>query len=71
MQAEIENVVRAYKMDVRKEQELLFSILASLAVRSRARQRMTTEIAEAVLKCRQKSENLRNTAPQSPIFPTP
>ena len=52
MQAEIENVVRAFKKEARKEQDLLFSVLKSLTVRSRARQQLANEIAGAVVKCR-------------------
>lgn len=59
MQTEIENVVLAFNKELKKERDLLFSFLKSLAVRSCARHNLANEIAEAVVKSR--------STPQSPM----
>ena len=48
MQAEIENVIRAYKKEVGSEEKLLIAFLSALAVSSAARKRMTSDMARAV-----------------------
>ena len=48
MQAEIENVIRAYKREVGSEEKLLIAFQSALAVSSAARKRMTSDMARAV-----------------------
>lgn len=51
MQAEIENVVRAYTKETRREEKLLLQFLSVLAVRSAEREKMTTQMAQSVYDC--------------------
>lgn len=60
MQTEIENVIRAYKQEVGKEEKLLLAFLTALAVSSAARKKMTVEMAQAV------AENQSSTSATQP-----
>lgn len=51
MQSEIENLVLAYKKEVKREEKLLLAFLSALAVRSASRKKMTDEMAQGVYDC--------------------
>lgn len=51
MQAEIDNVIRAYEKEATSEEKMLMAFLSALAVRSEVRKKTTYEMAQGVYEC--------------------
>jgi len=51
MQAEIDNVIRAYEKEAKSEEKMLMAFLSALAVRSEVRKKTTHEMAQGVYEC--------------------
>lgn len=66
MQAEIENVLIAYKKEAGREEKMLMALLSALAVRSAVRKKTTFEMAQGVYDCiRLDAEDKRATTDRS------
>lgn len=60
MQAQIENLLLAYKAEQGREEKLLVQILSALAVGSEVRQRMVRDMSQAIVECKQAQASLNS-----------